>query len=151
MSGDKAQFLSLQMRKGGRVTIGDSKTLQILGKGKKIRSTHKAKKMVSTSKPLELLHLDLFGLEAYKSIGGIRSDRGGEFQKDFICYCEERGISHKFSVPRTPQQNGVVERKNSKTYRVYNLYKHIVEESINVTFQEPNNDLPRDEEDDECE
>ena len=34
MSGDKAQFLSLQMKKGGRVTIGDSKTLQILGKGK---------------------------------------------------------------------------------------------------------------------
>ncbi|KAL8103377.1 hypothetical protein AgCh_027806 [Apium graveolens] len=157
MSGDKAQFLSLQMKKGGRVTIGDSKTLQILGKGKignkhisidkvqyvkglkynlpsisqlyddghnvnfgididpyvwhrrlghahmdllnklsnkklvrglpkikyvktevcsacqlgkQIRSTHKAKKMVSTSKPLELLHLDLFGPEAYKSIGG---------------------------------------------------------------------------------
>jgi len=37
---------------------------------------------------------------------------------------------------------------NSKTYRVYNLSKHIVEESIDVTFQEPNNDLPRDEEDD---
>ncbi|KAL8088588.1 hypothetical protein AgCh_038388 [Apium graveolens] len=128
MSGDKAQFLSLQMKKGGRVTIGDNKTLQILGKGKigkQITSNHKAKKMVSTSKPLELLHLDLFGAEAYKSIG-------------------ERGISHEFSALRTPQQNGVVEHKN----RVYNLSKHIIEESIDVTFQEPNNDLPRDEEDD---
>ena len=36
----------------------------------------------------------------------------------------------------------------SKAYRVYNLSKHIVEESIDVTFQEPNNDLSRDEEDD---
>ena len=35
----------------------------------------------------------------------------------------------------------------SRAYRVYNLDKHIVEESINVTFQESNNDLPRDEED----
>ena len=27
-------------------------------------------------------------------------------------YCNEHGISHNFSTPRTPQQNGVVERKN---------------------------------------
>lgn len=32
MSRDKSQFLSLKMKKGGRVTIGDSKTLPILGK-----------------------------------------------------------------------------------------------------------------------
>ena len=33
ISGDKTQFLSLRMKKGGRVTIGDRKTLPILGKG----------------------------------------------------------------------------------------------------------------------
>ena len=27
-------------------------------------------------------------------------------------FCEENGIMHEFSAPRTPQQNGVVERKN---------------------------------------
>jgi len=27
-------------------------------------------------------------------------------------FCEENGILHNFSTPRTPQQNGVVERKN---------------------------------------
>ena len=26
--------------------------------------------------------------------------------------CDEKGITHTFSAPRTPQQNGVVERKN---------------------------------------
>ena len=27
-------------------------------------------------------------------------------------FCDEKGITHTFSSPRTPQQNGVVERKN---------------------------------------
>ena len=42
----------------------------------------------------------------------IRSDHGGEFEnKDFEMFCDEYGIEHNFSAPRTPQQNGVVERK----------------------------------------
>ena len=31
---------------------------------------------------------------------------------EFKELCEEKGINHNFSAPRTPQQNGVVERKN---------------------------------------
>ena len=27
-------------------------------------------------------------------------------------YCEKNGIKKEFSAPKTPQQNGVVERKN---------------------------------------
>jgi len=47
------------------------------------------------------------------NIGVIRSDHGGEFQNEkFISFCNKLGISHNFSAPRTPQQNGVVERKN---------------------------------------
>lgn len=43
----------------------------------------------------------------------IWSDHGGEFEnKQFSYFCNKKGISHKFSFPRTPQQNGVVERKN---------------------------------------
>ena len=43
----------------------------------------------------------------------IRSDHGREFENiDFEEYCNEHGINHNFSTPRTPQQNGVVERKN---------------------------------------
>jgi len=46
-------------------------------------------------------------------IGAIRSDHGGEFQNEkFISFCNKLGIFHNFSAPRTPQQNGVVERKN---------------------------------------
>ena len=38
--------------------------------GKQIRTTHKAKFMVSTSRPLELLHMDLVGPVPVQSLGG---------------------------------------------------------------------------------
>jgi transposase InsO family protein len=115
---------------------------------------------MATDRPLELLHMDLFGLIAYISIGRIKyclvivddysrftwvfflheksqtqetlkrflrqaqnefglrikkitSDNGTEFKNSQIeGFLEEEGIKHKFSSPYTPQQNGVVERKN---------------------------------------
>ena len=43
----------------------------------------------------------------------IQSDHGREFQNErFEHFCEKHCIKHNFSAPRTPQQNGVVERKN---------------------------------------
>ncbi|CAN1339431.1 Retrovirus-related Pol polyprotein from transposon TNT 1-94 [Linum perenne] len=43
----------------------------------------------------------------------LRSDHGGEFVSTaFTTFCKSLGIVHTFSAPRTPQQNGVVERKN---------------------------------------
>jgi hypothetical protein len=116
--------------------------------------------VMTTSRPLELLHMDLFGPVAYLSIGGskyglvivddfsrftwvfflqdrsetqgtlkrflrraqnefelkvkkIRSDNGSEFKNLQVEeLLEEEGIKHEFSAPYTPQQNGVVERKN---------------------------------------
>jgi hypothetical protein len=121
---------------------------------------HPHKNIMTTDKPLELLHIDLFGLIAYISISGskyclvivndysrftwvfflqensqtqetlkgflrqaqnefglrikkIRSDNGTEFKNSQIeGFLEEEGIKHEFSSPYTPQQNGVVERKN---------------------------------------
>jgi hypothetical protein len=115
---------------------------------------------MTTDRPLELLHMDLFGPIAYISISGskyclvivddysrftwvfflqeksqnqdalkgflrraqnefglrikkIRSDNGMEFKNSQIeGFLEEEGIKHEFSSPYTPQQNGVVERKN---------------------------------------
>ena len=41
------------------------------------------------------------------------SDNGGELvYKEFNKYCDDNGIKRHFSVTKTPQQNGVVERKN---------------------------------------
>ncbi|KAH9649201.1 Integrase catalytic domain-containing protein [Citrus sinensis] len=43
----------------------------------------------------------------------IRSDHRGEFENHaFENFCNNLSIEHQFSSPRTPQQNGVVERKN---------------------------------------
>ena len=43
----------------------------------------------------------------------LRSDRGGEFNSGaFKVYCEELGVKHYTTAPYSPQQNGVVERRN---------------------------------------
>jgi transposase InsO family protein len=43
----------------------------------------------------------------------LRSDNRGEFtSKEFMDYCNNHGIKRQFSVSRTPQQNGVIERMN---------------------------------------
>jgi transposase InsO family protein len=128
--------------------------------GKQVGAHHPHKNIMATDRPLELLHMDLFGPIAYISIGGskyclvivddysrftwvfflqeksqtqeilkgflrraqnefglrikkIRSDNGTEFKNSQIeGFLEEEGIKHEFSSPYTPQQNGVVERKN---------------------------------------
>jgi transposase InsO family protein len=128
--------------------------------GKQVGTHHPHKNILTTHRPLELLHMDLFGPIAYISIGGskyylvivddysrftwvfflqeksqtqeilkgflrqaqnefglrikkIRSDNGTEFKNSQIKgFLEEEGIKHEFSSPYTPQQNGVVERKN---------------------------------------
>jgi transposase InsO family protein len=48
-----------------------------------------------------------------KRLKAIRSDRGGEFMSsDFKEFCDKHGIKREYTIPRTPQQNGVVERQN---------------------------------------
>ncbi|KAK1611593.1 hypothetical protein QYE76_035266, partial [Lolium multiflorum] len=128
--------------------------------GKQLKKKHPIKSIVTTSRPLELLHLDLFGPSHYDTLGGskyglvivddysryswvfllkskdethrefitfakkaqrmyeseikaIRTDNGTEFKnytmQEFV---DDEGIKHEFSAPYTPQQNGVVKRKN---------------------------------------
>ena len=43
----------------------------------------------------------------------IRSNNGTEFKNETLKrFCSDNGITRQYSAPRTPQQNGVVERKN---------------------------------------
>jgi hypothetical protein len=47
------------------------------------------------------------------SIKKVRSDNGTEFKNTQVEeFLDEEGTKHEFSTPYTPQQNGIVERKN---------------------------------------
>jgi transposase InsO family protein len=43
----------------------------------------------------------------------LRTDRGGEFTSNELNrYCEQLGVRRHLTAPYSPQQNGVVERRN---------------------------------------
>ena len=48
-----------------------------------------------------------------EKVKGIRCDNGTEFKNKYLNYfCAEKGIQRQYSAVRTPQQNGVAERRN---------------------------------------
>ena len=58
-------------------------------------------------------HIKAVDNDSRWNVKRIRSDNGTEFKNSIMKeFCSEKGITHTFSAPRTPQQNGVVERKN---------------------------------------
>ncbi|GJZ16596.1 putative ribonuclease H-like domain-containing protein [Tanacetum coccineum] len=182
-------------------------------KGKQHRASCKSKVLNPITKPLFMLHMDLFGptfvsslmhkkyclvvtddysrftwvfflttkdetseiLKNFikeienlvdKKVKIIRSDNGTEFKNKVMDdFCREKGIKREYSVARTPQQNGVAERRNrtlieaartilgkfdgksdegffvgyslsSKAFRVYNTRTRRVEENLHIGFLE---------------
>ena len=151
------------------------------------------KNIMTTRRPLELLHMDLFGPNAYKSLGGnsfglvivddfsrftwvfflndksqvqkifrnfarkaqnqfdvkikkVRSDNGTEFKNANVdTFLDEEGISHEFLATYTPQQNGVVERKNRTLIEMartmldeYKTSKHFWAEAVETACHATN-------------
>ncbi|GJZ35267.1 putative ribonuclease H-like domain-containing protein [Tanacetum coccineum] len=100
-------------------------------KGKQHKASCKTKLVNSISKPLHMLHMDLFGpindetsgiLKTFITeienqldykVKVIKSDNGTEFKNSVMNrFCKIKGIKREFSVARTPQQNGIAERRN---------------------------------------
>ncbi|GKF36948.1 putative ribonuclease H-like domain-containing protein, partial [Tanacetum coccineum] len=97
-------------------------------KGKQHRASYKKIEERTVREPLELLHMDLFGPVSVESINKKKyylvvtddcskfswvCDNGTEFKNYAMNeFCAKKGIKREFSVARTPQQNGVGERKN---------------------------------------
>ena len=51
--------------------------------------------------------------ETTKSLKLLRLDKGGEFtSREFEMFYNDKGIKRQTSTPRTPPQNGIVERRN---------------------------------------
>ncbi|GJV25487.1 retrovirus-related pol polyprotein from transposon TNT 1-94 [Tanacetum coccineum] len=80
------------------------------------RASFKTKQTSSIKKCLHLLHMDLFGPVTPRSINHEKYTLVivDEYSRNSILvnFCDEKGISQNFSSPYTPEQNGVVERKN---------------------------------------
>jgi hypothetical protein len=52
-------------------------------------------------------------VESGRKLKVLRANNGGEFTvAEFAAYCASEGIKRHFSAPHSPQQNGVVERRN---------------------------------------
>ncbi|GJT28923.1 retrovirus-related pol polyprotein from transposon TNT 1-94 [Tanacetum coccineum] len=92
----------------------------------------------------------------------VQTDKGTEFlNKTLNAFFKEEGIEHQTFTPRTPEQNGVVERRNrtlveaartmlsafklplfswaeaiATGYRVYNMRTRLIVESIHLKFDE---------------
>nr|GEX58338.1 hypothetical protein [Tanacetum cinerariifolium] len=73
---------------------------------------------------------------------GLPKLKGTEFlNKTLNAFFKEEGIEHQNSIARTPEQNGVVERRNrtlveSNGYLVYNKRTRMIVESIHIRFNE---------------
>ncbi len=74
------------------------------------------------------------------TIGKIRSDHDTEFEESrFAELCDQLGVHHSFSAPKTPQHNGVAERKNRfliemsrRMMQEYDLPKHFWGEAVST-------------------
>ncbi|KAI3735242.1 hypothetical protein L6452_14734 [Arctium lappa] len=134
----KAKRCSVRTEEGKELLVGTQKsdlyTINL--------SNVQTDKQVNLQKPVKLL----------------RTNNGTEFKNKTVQeYLESVGISHQYSAARTPQQNGVVKRRNqslnklsakadkgifigysstSTAYRVYLKKLKNVVESVNVTFDE---------------
>ncbi|CAI7839919.1 unnamed protein product, partial [Closterium sp. NIES-53] len=85
-----------------------------------------------TEAPLQTLHMDVWGparvrgqghkryfllvvddYSRYTTVFPLRSkDRGGEFSSDLLrAFCRSEGICETFTLPASPQQNGIAERR----------------------------------------
>ncbi|BFG14659.1 hypothetical protein CerSpe_009330 [Prunus speciosa] len=79
-------------------------------------------------------------MTSHLSLVRIRIDHGSEFENSqFLKFCEEMGIKHEFFAHITPQQNGVVERKNRVLVEMarvmlnsQNLAKYFGAEAVNT-------------------
>ena len=148
--------------------------------GKQSKAKHSGTQTFATSKPFELLHLDLMGPTGIESLGGMRyimvmvddftrytwvillrfksdapehiealctrlqnekglkidriqSDHGKEFENSYMeSFCMRSSLSQEFSALITPQQNGVVERKNKVIQEMARTMLHDKDVSRNL-------------------
>nr|GEW50631.1 putative reverse transcriptase domain-containing protein [Tanacetum cinerariifolium] len=108
--------------------------------GKQAHASHKAKNVVSMSRCLELLHMDLFGPSAVRSYE--ENCYTLVIVDDYSRFTWTRFLKDKtkafdqFEIFSRKIQNQLGYYQNSKAYIVLNKHTKKVKESLNVTFDE---------------
>ncbi|CAI7834819.1 unnamed protein product [Closterium sp. NIES-53] len=111
--------------------LGPAPTCVPCVKGRQRAAPHSSE-LPPTEAPLQTLHMDVWGLarvrgqgheryfllvvddySRYTTVFPLRSkDRGGEFSSNLLrAFCRAEGIRQKFTLPASPQQNGIAERR----------------------------------------
>nr|ABA98512.1 retrotransposon protein, putative, Ty1-copia subclass [Oryza sativa Japonica Group] len=130
MTGDRAMFTTFEVgrKEQEKVTFGDN------SKGK------------STVAELFKKFAKRAQNEFSCTLVKIRSDNGSEFKNTNIeDYCDDLGIKHELSATYSPQQNGVVERKNRTLIEMvrtildeYGVSDSFWAEAINIAYHATN-------------
>jgi transposase InsO family protein len=115
--------------------------------GKQVGTSHPSKNIMATSRPLELLHMDLFGPVAYLSIGG--SKYGLVIVDDYSCFTwvffrhdkyETQGILKRF-LRRAQNEFELKVKKirsdNGSEFKNLQVEEYLEEEGIKHEFSTP--------------
>ena len=63
--------------------------------------------------------------ESGQKLKVVRTDNGGEYRGQFEMYCKTQGIKLEYTVPKTPELNGLAERMNRTIMeRVRSMLSH---------------------------
>ncbi|CAI7776242.1 unnamed protein product, partial [Closterium sp. NIES-54] len=98
---------------------GPAPTCVLCVEGRQCAAPHSSS-FPPTEAPLQTLHMDICGArrqlsESFSSdlpVLRLHSDRGGEFSSDLLrAFCRLDGIRQTFTLPASPQQNGIAERR----------------------------------------
>jgi transposase InsO family protein len=110
-----------------------------------VGSTYQSKNMMTTSRPLELLHVDLFGLVAYLSIGGSKYglvivDDFSYFTWVFFLQDETQGTLKRFLRRAHKEFELKVKRirsDNGSEFKNLQVEEYLEEEGIKLEFSAP--------------
>ncbi|GKA35017.1 ribonuclease H-like domain-containing protein, partial [Tanacetum coccineum] len=122
MTGNKCYLTEYEDYDGGFVSFGDGKG-RIFGKvlSSDFKLLDESQVLLRVPRKDNIYSVDLKSVVPTKEIENqldhkvkvIRCDNGIEFKNSVMNqFCEMKGIKREFSVARTPQQNGVTERRN---------------------------------------
>ncbi|XP_070017750.1 uncharacterized protein [Nicotiana sylvestris] len=119
------------------------KVYDACARGKHVKSSFKSKRDVSTSKPLELLHIDLCEPMRVQNRGGKRYifvivDDYSRFTWTLFLRTKDETVEDQLGKFDAKSDKGVFlgYSSQSKAYKIYNKRTQCIEESVHVIFYE---------------